>query len=320
MSRLTVSLAALVVTIASVIGAQSLSVAASNAAPTGPSSGPTAYHHGAHPSGSPSSGGTPTPSAPAAPTSSRSNLVVPSSWSITPTPNVNSNFHSLNGVSCLSVSFCMAVGDYEGGTGDLNLAEQWNGTAWSIVSTPNPPSTEDSFLSSVSCTSSTSCMAVGSTENGTAEQTLAEQWNGVTWSIVSTPDTSAVLDNTLSSVSCVGPSACTAVGSGNTVTARQTLIEQWNGASWSIVPSPNPSTSQSGELDAVSCVGASFCMAAGDNSNGTNDVPLAEEWNGSVWSIVPTPDLSGLEGGFDGVSSREHDVLRRCRRQQRRDD
>jgi hypothetical protein len=59
----------------------------------------------------------------------------PSSWSITPTPTLSSpesNF--LNAVFCLSATVCTAVGNDGGAT----LVETWNGSAWSIVPSPNP--------------------------------------------------------------------------------------------------------------------------------------------------------------------------------------
>ena len=45
----------------------------------------------------------------------------------------------LYGASCTSASACTAVGDYVTSTGaSKTLAERWNGTAWTLQSTPNP--------------------------------------------------------------------------------------------------------------------------------------------------------------------------------------
>jgi len=41
------------------------------------------------------------------------------------------------------------------------LAEQWDGTAWSIQTTPNPRGELTSALAAVSCTTSTACTAAG---------------------------------------------------------------------------------------------------------------------------------------------------------------
>ena len=65
--------------------------------------------------------------------------------------------------------------------------EQWNGTAWSIVSSPTISDGDEIDnlvnLVSVTCTSVSQCWNVG-VNNGL---TLIEQWNGTAWSIVSHP-------------------------------------------------------------------------------------------------------------------------------------
>jgi hypothetical protein len=65
------------------------------------------------------------------------------------------------------------------------MAEAWNGTSWSLVTTPNPGSTENE-LRGVSCTSPSSCMAVGDFAGIGNQLTLAESWNGSSWSVVKT--------------------------------------------------------------------------------------------------------------------------------------
>ena len=52
------------------------------------------------------------------------------------------------------------------------LIETWNGTAWTISSSPNTSATQNNFLNGVSCTSPTACVAVGDNYNGTHYQTL----------------------------------------------------------------------------------------------------------------------------------------------------
>src|SRR4029077_12475331 len=107
----------------------------------------------------------------------------------------------------------------------------------------------------------------------------------LTWSVVPSPDGGAFGD-VLGGVSCVSAAACAAVGSYATKdgTAR-TLVESWNGARWSVVPSPNPGTGDDA-LESVSCVSATACTAAGMHVNRT----LIESWNGARWSVVPSPN------------------------------
>ena len=87
------------------------------------------------------------------------------SWSVVPTPNpISSQNNNLPGVACTSSSDCWAVGFASSGSGRTNqtLAEHWNGTAWSIVTTPNVISSGGDVLGSVACVSSSDCWAVGS--------------------------------------------------------------------------------------------------------------------------------------------------------------
>ena len=126
---------------------------------------------------------------------------------------------------------------------------------------------------------------------------FAEQWNGVSWSSTS-PANVLWYPTYLRSVSCTGPTTCMAVGVWQSPTHSETLVEMWNGSSWSIVPSPNSGAvgSPSNELTGVSCFGPSFCAAVGSLTLGgspfTVPYSLFETWNGSSWAIGTPQDLS----------------------------
>ena len=82
-------------------------------------------------------------------------------WSIVPSPSTSSSQNNyLHGVSCVSATDCMAIGTYLTGQADLNLAESWNGSAWSMVPIPSTAAYINS-LAKVSCTSASACTAVG---------------------------------------------------------------------------------------------------------------------------------------------------------------
>jgi hypothetical protein len=234
-------------------------------------------------------------------------------WSILPNPNPsNTYFAVLDAVSCMSATACTAVGDYfDNGVGPFTLIESWNGSTWSIVPSPTPAGLATGYVNlyGVSCTSATACMAVGNYFPTTGVvHTLAESWNGSKWSIVPSPIHN--LDSsTLAGVSCVSATSCTAVGSYEPSTGEsQTLIESWNGSTWSIVPSPSPDPKlPNGILAGVSCVSAMSCTAVGSYfslSSGLT-LTLAESWNGSKWSIVPSPDQgTDNNNALAGVSCR----------------
>jgi len=210
------------------------------------------------------------------------------SWSIAPAPAspVAPSFPGsafLKGVSCTSANACTAVGYYSNSSGGLStLAESWNGTSWSIQPTPDQPGSGEDFLQGVSCTSASACTAVGfySKPGSFIEFSLAEEWNGTSWSIQPTPHHNTSVDHVLNAVSCTSASACTAVGS----QGFETLAEAWNGTTWTVQPTPHPEQGQH-LLQGVSCASASACVAVGSAYDGT----LAESWNGTAWSIQPSP-------------------------------
>ena len=171
--------------------------------------------------------------------------------------------------------------------------------SWAIIPSPNTASSRVDDLTSVSCAPGPACMAVGHSF-GSAERTLAESWDGSAWSVVPTPNagdtTNPLISNVLNAVSCVSAQACTAVGEYVGPGAWHTLIESWDGSAWSIVPSPNVSPSLGNYLDGVSCLSARFCTAVGSFISGHGDETLVESWDGSRWSIVPSPDTGYIDG------------------------
>jgi hypothetical protein len=221
-----------------------------------------------------------------------------STWSIVPTPNPSS-VSILGGVHCNGSMDCWTVGHEAGQT----LAEHWNGTAWTVVATPNTGPTEENELGNVGCVSATDCWAVGDGVVGAVEQTLAEHWNGSAWSIISTPDSSPSQQNALADVACLSGTDCWAVGFQDTGAGgdQQTLAEHWNGAAWSIVTTGTLPSTQGNYLVDVSCVSSTNCWAVGaSNASGVGGT-LAEHWDGSAWTVAPTPSAS-YRTVFGGVS------------------
>ena len=227
------------------------------------------------------------------------------SWTIQPSPNGPTGGGFLMGDSCVSPSFCTAVGHFsDNGGNDQALIESWNGRAWSLVSSPNNETDDPNDLTAVSCASSSSCQAVGFSGLGSAEyQTLIESWNGTGWTTVPSPNSGPT--SALSGVSCTSDDSCVAVGYGSlSSTVAQTLVESWNGSSWSIVPSPDVGANGN-FLNAVSCVSASSCTAVGQyaTSGGFPELTLIESWDGTKWSIVPSPNRNPEESNsLHGVS------------------
>jgi len=212
------------------------------------------------------------------------------SWTVQASPNVGASTNWLTSVSCLSTTWCEAVGFSQAtsSSAQRTLVEFWNGSAWTVSSSPNK-TTGNNDLYGVSCASTTSCKAVGPYYNGTYYQALIESWNGTSWTISGHPNVGAKGD-VLNTVSCVSAISCKAVGdSTNSGSISATLIESWNGTSWSVATSPNVGTGNN-LLFGVSCASSS-CRAVGYATNTSNVFrTLAESWNGTAWTVASSPN------------------------------
>ncbi len=199
-------------------------------------------------------------------------------WSIMASPNPpGRTFAGLTGVDCTAPTTCVAVGTYVTDSWARTLVERWNGGGWSIVRSANPPGRNFAALADVTCPTPTNCNAVGFVDN----RTLIEHWDGAGWKIVASPNPRGTNDLVvLASIACASDTDCFAVGTyfDSAQFASQTLIEHWNGATWSIVASPFiffPA------LIGVTCLSSTSCYAVGFQASGT----LQEHWNGAYWSV-----------------------------------
>lgn len=217
-----------------------------------------------------------------------------SSWSVQATPNpAGVTSSQLNDVSCVSASRCEAVGEAAVSGGNIQtLAEEWNGSNWTITGTQDVGGAVISELNGVSCTAANSCEAVGESRTGNNFPALAEKWNGSNWTIQST---SLGTFSPLEGVSCTAANACTATGSG--------LAARWDGSNWTMqtIAKPKGSGTSNADLSRVSCTDKTRCMAVGSFPLDAVETAVAEQWDGSKWTIKDTPintanDSSGLSG------------------------
>jgi Putative Ig domain len=212
-----------------------------------------------------------------------------STWTLDPTPPTGSG--GLQGVSCSGPSACTAVGTVENLTFQTpnQLIETWDGTSFDVLGDINNLPIDPSSLSGVVCGLS-QCFVVGGDAYFGTIQTLIEAWTGSAWTLVSSPTPPLSQSVGLSGVSCTSASACATVGSFETGSIDETLAESWDGSTWSIVPSPNPPAAQNAGLGGVSCTSPSACTAVGSYDTSTGTETLVETFDGTAWSIVPSPN------------------------------
>jgi hypothetical protein len=86
-------------------------------------------------------------------------------------------------------------------------------------------------------------------------------------------------DDSVSGVSCVGPSSCVAVGMYQRDNVQYALAEHWNGRHWSLMTIPQAAQSY---LSGVSCTGPTTCWAVSNPNNGIAQL------QGTKWEGVPS--------------------------------
>jgi hypothetical protein len=112
-------------------------------------------------------------------------------WKLVPSPSPTSGINVLHSVAAVSNADIWTVGNRSSSNNpniDRTMTQRWNGTKWSVVSSPNHSAFSNALLS-VSVISASDIWAVGEyNTGGPSDLTLTEHWNGVKWSVVASPN------------------------------------------------------------------------------------------------------------------------------------
>jgi hypothetical protein len=215
---------------------------------------------------------------------------------IVSTPKIDSQHAELNGVSMDSATDGWAVGFARtaGKTSQSydTLAERWNGSSWTIASTPNAVTGGINELEAVKAFSSTDAWAVGfSAPVAEAPRTpVALYWNGSSWTSESVPAV-GTYGTVLLGVAGDSPDDVWAVGYSWTSTYQDhPITEHWNGSDWTV--EANGGTGTPAVLTAVSVSGPSDAWAVGYTDAFH---PYAEHWNGTTWSASTPSSTDTVE-------------------------
>ncbi len=194
----------------------------------------------------------------------------------------------LTTVSCVSSSFCIALGESNNGGGSI---ERWDGSRWSREA---GLTRVQNGVSAVSCITPRSCLAVGS---------ATVRWSGWKWSVLPAPGPHM---NLLVGLSCTSMQSCVAVGD----TGRDDMTPvaaRWHGRRWRVDRLHHPRGERFMTLTGVSCASARSCWAVG--SAGPTDFSsspnrgVVDHWNGKHWSLQPVPEPTPIaSSGFNSVS------------------
>lgn len=215
-------------------------------------------------------------------------------WTAVSSPNTSWPSNVLDSITAIAASNVWAVGytwdPIKGG--GRTLIEHWDGSTWSIVSSPSPGSYADRLLG-VAASSATDVWAVGEQGDGSTSGSLIEHWNGTSWQVVPSPTSPPLAQ--LQAVAVVSSMDAWAVGSYQ----QGTLTEHWDGTSWQVVS--NPDENQGGHLSAVTAISSTNVWAVGANQNSFGaSITLIEHWDGTGWSISASPNPGNANNLVNG--------------------
>jgi plastocyanin len=126
---------------------------------------------------------------------------------------------------------------------------------------------------------------------------------GPSWSIVSSPNVGTG-PNALTDVAALSPTDAWAVGDFvDEAGVSHTLAEHWDGSQWSVVPTPDGESGM-GALAGVAALSSSDVWAVGSSPDGDGrSHTLVLHWDGSGWTVVPSPSPAAYANDLSGVSA-----------------
>jgi hypothetical protein len=222
-------------------------------------------------------------------------------WAIVPSPSPGTNIQSLLSVDALSASEAYAVGfaGYQDGGGNFAsspLIERWDGSAWSL---PVPHREQQGALADVEALAPDDVWAVGHSGLESLDyRPLILHFDGTRWHKVPSPK---VVQGYLLGIDAVAPDDIWAAGV--TIGVFDTLIEHWDGLTWTLVDHPTPRSNyvSFGALDARATDDAWVVGSYLDHHDVTRT--LAQHWDGTAWTVVPTPNVGPSGSALTAVTA-----------------
>jgi hypothetical protein len=182
-------------------------------------------------------------------------------------------------VSCPAAGTCAAVGDYATSTtGGAGLIDTLAAGTWTATEAPLPTGTaagahQLTVLTGVDCPGTGSCVAVGTSGDGSTMQGVIETLAGGTWTAAAPPAVAGLSSVSLSDVRCPAAGSCLAVGD---------ELDTLASGTWSAHGLAPPAHGKSPvTLSHVACPDTGACVATGTYESTRNRL------QGLITSVVP---------------------------------
>ncbi len=241
-------------------------------------------------------------------------------WRIVPGATISSTYSNLTAVAGLSSTDVWAAGSYRTNNGDKTLIEHWNGKTWSHVTTPGYAD-----LASLTVISDTDIWAAGGlAQSGQYVLPFLLHWNGTSWGVVPPAQPQGIQSGFFSSISASAGNNVWASGGYWDGTNAHYLTERWDGSTWSVVPvpgsmnngipthiAPAPSIPQSGgpyhELTGITVISPTDVWSVGGSTDQQGVIhTYIIHWNGTIWSVVSSPNVPHETNMLMGISGAAH--------------
>jgi hypothetical protein len=165
-----------------------------------------------------------------------------------------------------------------------SLILHWDGQAWTRVASP-----DIGMLTDVAAASEDAAWAIGGEDK-------ILRWDGTAWEVSAHPAPPSAF---FSSIDASGPDDAWAVGMqygaewvdqyGDRNVGYDTFTMHWDGATWTVVPSPNAAPRHN-FVESVLALSSTDAWVAGYSQEGSHPRTLTMHWDGTAWSLVPSPD------------------------------
>jgi hypothetical protein len=222
-------------------------------------------------------------------------------WAVQPAPALGAADNTYGAVAAVSPSDVWAAGNFLPDTAASNpdatlaTAAHFDGTRWTQTPVPDSGPNYNTLFGVAAAPGRAWAVGVALNHSYQAHSVI-EAWDGRAWHIAATPALDTQRD-TLYSAVALSARDVWAVGHQQDETGTYgTLIEHWDGARWSVVPSPDPGSSGN-HLYGVAAAGPGDVWAVGQRDGSHSDLPLVEHWDGHDWAAVDVPS-AGLTGGL----------------------
>jgi len=207
-------------------------------------------------------------------------------WTLSPVPDGGSAPSSLSGVDVVAPDDVWAVGQRAVGQARFGFTQfplvmHWDGSAWTVASTPEADG-HSGGLSGVDGLSAKDVWAVGSAFDQSRDRVIPNilHWDGSSWTLVT--DLPSALPYGLEAIDAVGPNDVWAADKG----VSYAYALHWDGRTWSLIAPPSGPI-KGGRLAGIVAFPSGQAVAVGSRSVESGMSPVAVQLCSSAASGRP---------------------------------